>query len=273
MRESIYNLIPFEQPPKAAQPRYRSCSRREVISLFNTRKYPCKTMGVPKVPPPNPQKYLKMRHSAPELFRKRNVNDPSTKCSFYDCNLSTKKKPLPDLKSEVMNTVSSKNFIKNNIRMMEVSVPCKPKTFIVDTKMGHKFDIKYSGLEPLYVKRKSFGVLPKYLTEREKAASEAQKSYEEYTKQLKEKSALKMISESEKKVKLLLLITNFLFIQALLDQLKNKWQQRYRQYQSLSVMIDTPPKISHKLWLEKEMEDIEKDINLLEGFDYIYVAN
>ncbi|CAH8599863.1 unnamed protein product [Schistosoma mattheei] len=135
MRESIYNLIPLEQPPKALLPRYKSCSQREVISLFNIKKFPCKTMGVPKVNPPNPQCYLKMRHSAPELFRKNDEPLKGEKCSD-----------------------------------------------------GYHKDEKKS----------------------------------------------------------------------LIDQLKDKWQQRYRQYQSLSVMIDTPPKMHHKLWLEKEMEDIEK---------------
>ncbi|CAH8608441.1 unnamed protein product [Schistosoma intercalatum] len=255
MRESIYNLIPIEQPPKASLPRYKSCSQREVISLFNIKKFPCKTMGVPKVNPPNPQCYLKMRHSAPELFRK---NDEPLKGSYHKCNLSAKREPLPSLKSKAINVVSCKDFIKKNIRMIEASVPSKPKPFVVDTRTGHKFDIKCSGLEPFYIKRKDFGELPKYLSEREKAASEAQKNYEEYIKQLKEKNALMVITKDEKK--------------SLIDQLKDKWQQRYRQYQSLSVMIDTPPKMHHKLWLEKEMEEIEKDINLLEGYDYIYVA-
>lgn len=81
-----------------------------------------------------------------------------------------------------------------------------------------------------------------------------------------------VITKDEKKVGLFIYFRNFLSTQSLIDQLKDKWQQRYRQYQSLSVMIDTPPKMHHKLWLEKEMEDIEKDINLLEGYDYIYVA-
>nr|CAH8869106.1 unnamed protein product [Trichobilharzia regenti] len=258
MRESIYNLIPFEQPPKAAQPRYKSCSQRDVISLFNVKKYPTRTMGVPKVPPPDPENYLKMRYSAGDVCRKQNSDGLPEKKSFYDCYLRNKKEPLPSVKPTEVNSFSCKDFIKCNVKNVDNAVPPKPRAFLVDTRTGHKFDVKYSGLQPLYVKRKNYGELPKYLTEREKAASEAQKDYEEYLRQLKEKNSLQAISTDQK--------------QALLDRLKSKWQQRYKQYQSLSVMIDTPPKMHHKLWLEKEMEDIEKDIKLLEGYDYIYVA-
>ncbi|CAH8607455.1 unnamed protein product [Heterobilharzia americana] len=189
VRESIYNLIPFVKPPLAAVPRYKSCSQRDVISLFTIKKYPYKTMGVPKVPPPKPENYLKMRHSAPDLCRKQETDPLPLIKSFYDCSLPSKKEPLPKLKPSPSNTFSSKDFINKNLRNANNLVPSKPKTFLVDTRTGHKFDIRSSGLQPVYVKRKNYGELPKYLTEREKAASEAQKNYEEYVKQIKEKSA------------------------------------------------------------------------------------
>ncbi|CAH8296941.1 unnamed protein product [Schistosoma turkestanicum] len=255
VKESIFNLIPFEEPPKPTLPRYKSCSLREAKSSFSNKQYPCKTMGLAKVTPPNPQNFLKTSHSVPKLCRKK--EEPS-KISYYKCSLSAKKEPLPAVKSGDMNIVSQKDFIKNNRHMADASVPPKPKTFVVDTRTGHKFDIKYSGLQPFYVKRKSFGGVPKYLTEREKAASEAQKNYEEHIKKLEEENALKIITESEKK--------------SLLDQLKNKWQKRFKQYQSLALVIDTPPKVHQKLWLEKEMKEIEKNIEFLEEYHYIYVA-
>ncbi|XP_018652075.1 hypothetical protein Smp_048690 [Schistosoma mansoni] len=148
-----------------------------------------------------------MRHSAPELFRKK---DELLKDSYYKCSLSAKKEPLPSLKSKSLNVVSCKDFIKKNIKMIEASVPPKPKPFMVDTRTGHKFDIKFSGLEPIYIRRKDFGELPKYLSEREKAAAEAQKNYEEYIKQLKEKNALTVITKDEKKVRLFIGFRDFL---------------------------------------------------------------
>ena len=55
--------------------------------------------------------------------------------------------------------------------------------------------------------------------------------------------------------------------------LKTNWDSIYRQYQSLSVIVDSLPKRNRKEWMEHEMKQLEKDIEMLEKYQTIYIAN
>ena len=55
--------------------------------------------------------------------------------------------------------------------------------------------------------------------------------------------------------------------------LKQHWDGIYYQYQRLSVTTDTVPKRIHKERLEREMQSIERDIELLEKHKTIYIAD
>jgi hypothetical protein len=55
--------------------------------------------------------------------------------------------------------------------------------------------------------------------------------------------------------------------------LKNQWEDVHHEYQTLSVIIDTIPKRQHKERLEHQMKLLEKDIDLLQKHQVIYIAD
>lgn len=55
--------------------------------------------------------------------------------------------------------------------------------------------------------------------------------------------------------------------------LKKQWEDVHHEYQTLSVMIDTIPKRLHKERLEHQMQLLEKDIDLLQKHQVIYIAD
>lgn len=59
----------------------------------------------------------------------------------------------------------------------------------------------------------------------------------------------------------------------ILDGLKTNWEQLHHEFQCLSVVIDTVPKKLRKERLEGEMKKLERDIDIFERHNAIYVAN
>lgn len=73
------------------------------------------------------------------------------------------------------------------------------------------------------------------------------------------KGALRTMSEEERN--------------AILEGLKRNWDELHHQFQSLSVVIDTIPKRIKKEKLENDMKMLEKDIELLQRHQLIYIAD
>lgn len=61
--------------------------------------------------------------------------------------------------------------------------------------------------------------------------------------------------------------------QALICGLKTNWEQVYNDYQQLPLNIDTAMKIRTKGELEQTMKEIEKDIQLLERHNHIFLGD
>lgn len=57
----------------------------------------------------------------------------------------------------------------------------------------------------------------------------------------------------------------------LLANLKERHCQLYRDFLCLSVILDTLHKKQRKAYLEKELNDIEKDIRTVEENEFIFV--
>lgn len=53
----------------------------------------------------------------------------------------------------------------------------------------------------------------------------------------------------------------------------NKQAEMMKTYQCLPFLIDTPAKIKRKRALENKLKQLEKDIELIENHQYIYVYN
>lgn len=249
--ESIYNLLPSVQQPEAKNPRYRSVFHEAAKDELKQRKTASKTMGPAKVSLDETTNFMKKRAKEPVLPEKTAYARP---------NADQKRPPVP-LRDEkpVMGLTSNKNFIHTNAVENIMSSSKKPEPKYVDTPGGTANNLQDSGLVPKYIKKDTYGTVPKYLETRKKAMAEQQESYDVYVQQRLEKGALNQISPAER------LVT--------LDGLKKNWEELHLQYQGLSVVTDTAPKKARKERMEAEMKQLEKDIDTIEKHKIIYVTD
>ena len=59
----------------------------------------------------------------------------------------------------------------------------------------------------------------------------------------------------------------------MIEGLKKQWEEVHQEFQRLSVITDTIPKRQHKQRLENQLKLLEKDIDLLERNQIIYIAD
>jgi len=249
--ESIYNLIPKtpEKPPKSE--RHKSKFHSTVKNEQKTSKTDSKTMGPAKVPMNEPEQFLKKRSKLPQLPEKSDFKYPDEE----------KRRPTVPNHTEkpVMGIKSNKNFISSNAVENIMSVPKKPAANFADTKHGATHPLDPSGLTPKYIKRKDYGKTPVYLTKRKDEVERAQQEYDQYIQESMKRGAMKFLSDNER--------------QNIIAGLKSNWEEIHHQYQGLSVVTDTAPKKNRKERMEAEMNQLEKDIELLEKHPKIYIAN
>ncbi|EDO42950.1 predicted protein [Nematostella vectensis] len=249
--ESIYNLIPKiqERPPK--EPRYRSTFTKTVKQDTSSFRQSNKTMGPPKVVTHQPDEFLKKHSKEPKL--------PDKKPFRYEDE--TKRRPAVPKHSEkpLMGIRSNKNFITTNAVENIMSVPKKPEKKFADTRDGSTHPLTPSGLTPKYTQKKDYGKTPQYLERRKAETERAQADYDSYIQERMRQGAMKQMSYGER--------------QAIIDGLKKNWEDLHHQYQGLSVVTDTAPKKARKERMEAEMKQLERDIDMIEKHQVIYLAN
>ncbi|XP_021516066.1 enkurin [Meriones unguiculatus] len=247
--ESIYNLIPndLKEPPQP--PRYTSVFRASIKDDLEKFKTAMKTMGPAKVELPSPKEFLK-KHSKEKML------PPKKK---FNKRLS--KMPAVPLRTDhpVMGIQSGKNFINTNAADVIVGVAKKPKPIYVDRRTGDKHDLETSGLLPKYINKKDYGITPEYICKRNEDVKKAQEEYNNYIQENLKKAAMKRLSDEER--------------EAVLQGLKKNWEEVHKEFQSLSVFIDSIPKKIRKQKLEEEMKQLEHDISIIEKHKVIYIAN
>ncbi|CAL8085473.1 unnamed protein product [Calicophoron daubneyi] len=256
-QENILNLIYKEPPRKIKSARYASCFRPSVINEYRSNKHQWKSIGQAKVPIPDPKSFLKRRATTE---RKAVSAEAPRKGTFHECGVKNRKPKLPNSQNlTTENLQSDKNYVAENLKQALRMVPRRPAKYSVDTRLGHKIDLEKSGLELVYIQKENLGDLPEYISKRRREVDTAIWQYNQYVEQMQQRNALKKVADEEKK--------------ALLKGLKDQWLLRYKQYQTLSVMIDTAPQVQRKMRLEKEMSELENDIELIERYQVIYIAN
>ncbi|NXJ77956.1 ENKUR protein, partial [Trogon melanurus] len=249
-QESIYNLLPRLEEKPVKPPRYISTFRPSVKREAEKNKAQCKTMGPAKVALPSPKDFLQKHSKEPKLPARKKERDSQK---------------LPELSvprrtdHPVMGIQSKKNFINSNAIAAITGPPKKPQPIYVDRRQGDKYLLETSGLVPKYIKKKDYGVTPKYLTRRNEEMERARKEYEASILEDLKKRAMKQLSDEERR--------------SLLQGLKKNWEEVYREFQCLPVEIDTIPKKLYKGKLESQMKQLEHDIDVIEKHKVIYIAN
>jgi len=249
--ESIYNLIPKDVPEKDKIHRHKSKFRRTVIDDYRANKSLNKTLGPAKVETRPPELFLRKHEKEPKL-------PPVEKFKYEDSDARRPPVPARD-ERPVMGQRTNKNYISENALQNIMSAPRNPEHYHVDTRRGDKFVLEPSGLQPQHIHKKDYGVTPAYVEKRKEEMKKNQEQYDAYVAEHFRRGTMKQLSEEERN--------------RILTGLKENWEELHRDYLQLSVVIDTVPKINYKEKLEMQLKQLEKDIEMMEVHNVIYVAN
>uniref|UniRef100_A0A2S2NDN5 Enkurin n=1 Tax=Schizaphis graminum TaxID=13262 RepID=A0A2S2NDN5_SCHGA len=114
-----------------------------------------------------------------------------------------------------------------------------------------------AGLEPTYVSKKNFGKTPPYIKKIIKEKEMEKLAEVERVRAIK--PPLRYLPEEERK--------------ELLKGLKTNWDELYTEFLLLPMVTDSVPKVNRKARIENELNNLEKDINLLERYPSLYVCD
>lgn len=238
--ESIYNLIPqpIIVPPKP--PMHKSKHPGPVdphnFELGVNDKRTKATFGhADGTLKPKADSFLKKHSGEPTLPAPGPPTKPKAKI----------KAPVPTKDDKpVMGLMSGKNFVTANAVENILSQPKKVVT-----------------QEPLSTERVGFGKVPKYLKTIKGAIQEEKELIAEYHRQQQAESmsSMRAMSGDER--------------DALVQELKEKWQKVNEAYQKLSFTLDTPMRKIRKETYEAELSQLEKDIQTLQGKNVLVVED
>lgn len=258
--ESIYNLIQPAPTKYQKLPKYQSKFRPVAKDEYFTKPGKYRTMGQAKVPTRSTNDFLKKHEKEPKLPTTSTLQKLPAEQKFHYPDEEAKRPAVPR-KDDMppMGLKTTKNFINQNAVHNIVSVPKKPAKIVVDTVGGDKLELERSGLEPKFVHKKDYGQVPGYLSKRQDEVRRAQDEYDAYVAENFRRGAMKQLSTMER--------------DSLLDGLKTNWEQIHHEYQSLSVVTDTPMKKFRKERMEADMKQLERDIEAIEKHSVIYIAD
>ncbi|XP_071650856.1 enkurin-like [Temnothorax longispinosus] len=150
-----------------------------------------------------------------------------------------------------------KNFVKQNILRTKRSYPAEPKWRSVDTRHGDTHDLKRSGLLPIYVHKKNYGKVPRFVAICARADARVETPERLDEDKVSRVPACRYIDKEERRM--------------VLDGMKQKWEEAMKQFQGLPFLADTLPKAQRKARMERELQQLEKDIAIIEQHPHIYV--
>lgn len=236
--ESIYNLIPHPiivppKPPMHVSKHPGAVDPHDFELGVNGKRGKATFGHADGTLKPQPTGFLKKHSGEPVLP----APGPPSKTK------AKVKAPVPTKDDKpVMGLVSGKNFVTANAVENILSQPKKVMT-----------------QEPLSTQRVGFGKVPKYLNTIKGALQEEKELIAEYHRQQQEASmsSMRQMSSGER--------------DALVQELKEKWQKVNEAYQKLSFTLDTPMRKIRKETYEAELSQLEKDIQTLQGKNILVV--
>ncbi|TYZ67294.1 hypothetical protein PybrP1_007597 [[Pythium] brassicae (nom. inval.)] len=254
--ESIFNLIPKVVVAPAKSERYRSKHDPKVeptgssFGVHGTTKLIGSNLGSAKgfgrLPAkPEPKEFTRKGE------RCSTTVDPSKKPSKFTYEGTAKASVVKRDEKPIMGLKSAKNFVIANAVETILAVP------------GDRARAKHE--LPQYTKKEDYGRVPKYLEQVKDEIERENTMIEEFVRQNKnfmeeENGRAEPMDERERL--------------ELVDALKAKWDHVNAKYQKLchNVVFDTLGKVRRKETFEKELTQLEKDIQLLEKGHVVIVA-
>jgi hypothetical protein len=258
MEESIYNLIPREERAKPKPDRYVSQYAGKARQEARANKQGGKTMGPGRVAPNSAKSYLRKGASKTAANRVQTMGKPPTPKQ----PMAKTKPPVPRHNERpVMGMKTKRNYVKDNhVAATTQRPPQKPTTLLDVTAKGAtaRVDPAKSGLVPTYSKAKGYGQVPEYLTRRREEEDRAAAEYHDYVRTIQQQNSPYEVSENERL--------------ELLDGLRTNWDTLHKEYLGMSMVADTGPKKMRKERVEKQLAELERDIQLIERHPVIYVT-
>ena len=241
--------------------RYRSKFRPSVLNEERTRRQGShQTMGHAKVPLNDPKDFLKKGDVERKLNEQFSHQKAMSAMTREEHNHRITRPPVPNHTDRpILGMKTTKDFVKQNAVETIIACPKQPRKIYVDTRRGDKYALEPSGLEPVYIRKKEFGKVPDYLEKRKDEVNLAKEEYNRYVSEHFAQGEMQKMPEEER--------------ESLICGLKKNWEELHREYQTLSVVIDTVPKKQRKDRLERQMKQLEKDIELLEAHPIIYISD
>jgi len=211
-------------------------------------------MGPLKVDLGSPTNFLKKGTGEQSVSPVRNAESTQTLRS------TATKPPVP--KHDELATLAphhQRKFITENTLDVLRTVPKKPEAAILDQARGPggRLVLEDSGLVPKYSVKETFGKVPDYLQRKKSDETRALQDEEAHVSAMSKLGAPRQLSQDER--------------QSLLDGLKANWSQLHRDYQGLSVVVDTESKKQRKKAMEAKLAQLEGDIQRVEKHPIIYV--
>ncbi|VDD81989.1 unnamed protein product [Mesocestoides corti] len=241
--ELIYNLLPVTPPVEVKRKRYQSTFSPMVRNeVLESKVGKCRTMGPAAHKRPNPKNFLRS-HTLHNLRKTTSSDKQTTICSG-------RKPPLPNLALEPAENKAVKvDFVARNRICAQLEDAVEPTPIIVDSKNGDKFPLQGSGLTKEFIYKKNFGRTPDYLEKRKTDKRLTEELYSRYREEVERQQEIPRLSMEER--------------EKLLDSLKKRHSQVYGDYLRLSVVIDTLHKKQRKERLERELDELERDIRTI----------
>jgi hypothetical protein len=154
-----------------------------------------------------------------------------------------------------------KDYIRDNAVNAIRQVPRKPAMKYIDDRKGTSHQWCTSGYPRRFVLEENFGKVPPYIEcyKQEQYVQDQMSKHEMQSKEREMGEQCRHLDQDERA--------------AILCGLKKNWEEVFGEYQALPLLIDTPGKIAKKSELEKKLKEIEKDIQLVERHDHVFVAD
>ncbi|XP_034657231.1 enkurin [Drosophila subobscura] len=240
--------------------------------LTDAKKAHHRTMGCAHTPIDPPCAYLRKNQGI--KWRRENT---------HVCPKGEKMPPLPGIGSKRQEPIMVPNFIRRNIQCAKQTVPCPPPPRYIDTPVGTRHNLLNSGLLPQFICRKDFGKVPIYLKKTKKMLTEMNAICDKERARLMELCrgvkghtrtttttspgaahappevpGMRVMDQKERN--------------EIIEGLRQSLGEKTKQYQSMSLLIDSVAKVQRKGKLETELRQVEQDILLLETSPIIYVS-
>lgn len=260
--ESIYNLVPEQVVERPKPPMYRSrhdpsapvpCSTfgmqgtTQLLGASTVKKRESALFGPANSTAPDPTRYLRRGERCPPTDPR---NRPALAESSFRYQADGRKPAVPRAEDvPIMGIRSSKNFITANAVEAILQVP--------------------QGLpdrEPDYLHKADYGRVPEYLSQVKEEIRRENDMIDQYVMDMgrgaggfDEEEHLEPLPDDERRT--------------LVRALKGKWDAVNARYQKMChiVKLDSVGKVKRKEALEKELTQIEQDIEKLERHGPVYV--